>query len=926
MRRCRPTRVIALLAFGTAVLTIAAPIGESHALANSRHGKSASKSRSVDRVYIDGGRTKVQDKRTVHVTVSDTKDLRSLQQIKVSWSGAHVTDGVASDTNSDYAQNEEYSFDLFECRGVDSSKAPKGERLSPKTCWTQYADERFLDGYDSYPAWQSDAYAPAAARRSIVDAQNKSKQSSTCVSQLLGTETQRWLPFIGSNGRKYPGGPDGCAGQAPEASPDNLSSLALPSNETFGVTNAKGKGQASFDVFTAEDHASLGCSSTVPCSLVAVPIEGISCDPAGSKLPAKDRPDAPDRATATTNCETKGNFKPGELLGNVEQSGAAAVDGTLWWSASNWRNRLSFPLTFAPADNVCSLVSKQRQLDIYGSELMTQATTQWAPHFCLDRKLFNLKHVQTPEPEARNLLSSNNVHAALTSDAPTNGYSTPTVNAPVSVTGFGISFDIDDNKQQPVARLRLDPRLLAKLLTESYPAQTFVKSTYPATTAGLDTLSNNPINIGADPEFKALNPGIPAPEVDAAATLLALNTQSDVMYALTSYINADPEARAWLNGKPDPWGMRVNPNYQGMKLPVESWPLLDTYEPTDEYQPGKNDCLAADPVPYLPLVAAPTAALFSIAQDMEFAISQSQTTCSLPSPIPGSTAGAKLVANGRQSPGHRFMLGVVSLGDARRYNLRLASLETQSTSSGATKFSSAKGRTFVAPSDASLRTTADLLKPDKTTGTWPISYTRLRTRKAAALAYPGTLVVYASIPTSGLPADDATAYADLLDFTAGAGQVPGLAQGDLATGYLPLTAKNGLAGMMLYTKRAAVAVAQQAGARPSLTKIAKIVHTGSTESSSGGVSSSGSSASGSGGGGEGPPVALPTASAASNGPKSAPSPSVAPAPSTTSVALGHTGAVGAGFGRELFPAIGLLLLVAGGTAVGLKLFGGRTRP
>lgn len=914
-----------VVAVASCSLAVAALPNSAGAAATAHHNAhQVTKSRSVQRVFIDNGKTRVQDKRTVHVTVSDTSDLRSLQQINVSWSGAHPTDGVASDTNSDLAQNEEYSFDLFECRGIDSPKAPKSERVSPRTCWTQYADERFLSGYDGYPAWRADAYATAKERRPIVDAERTSKQPQTCVTQLLGTETQRWVPFVGANGKTYPGGPDGCAGQAPEASPDNLSSLALPSNETFGVTNANGRGQASFDVFTAEDHASLGCSATVPCSLVAVPIEGISCDVAGSKLPAKDRPDASDQADATTSCETKGNFKPGQLLGNVGQSGAAAVDGSLWWSASNWRNRLSFPLHFAAADDVCSLVTKQRQLDIYGSELMTQATTQWAPHFCLDRKLFNLKHVQTPEPEARNLLSANNVHAVLTSDAPTVAYPTPTVNAPVAVTGFGIAFDIDNNKQQPVTRLRLDPRLLAKLLTESYPAQNFLKSTYPETTSGVATLSNNPINLGADPEFQALNPGIPAPEVDAAATLLTLNTQSDVMWALTSYINADPEARAWLDGKPDPWGMRVNPNYQGMKLPVDTWPLLDTFEPTDEYQPGKNDCLAADPVPYLPLVAAPTAALFNIARDMEFAISQSQTTCSLPSPIPGSTAGAKLVANGRQSPGHRFMLGVVSLGDAHRNDLQLASLETQSTVSGDSRFSGPHGRTFVKPNDASLDAAAKLLHPDQTTGTWPIPYGAWRKQASAKVAYPGTLVVYASVPTSGLPPDDATAYADFLDFAAGAGQKPGIAQGELPPGYLPMTGSNGLAGMMLYTKRAAVAVAHQQGVKPSLTAVDRVAHGGAT--SGPGPTPPTNTGGSSTGVGTGTSVVVPPAKHVTGSSTSSGSSPTVATPSTTPVALGRTTALDAGGGRYLFPAGALLTVLAGGTAIGLRRFGRRGRP
>jgi hypothetical protein len=916
-------RTAAALAFATAVLSIAAPAAQSHAAstsssrtspASSHHKSTAvSKSKTVKRVYIDNGKTTVQDKRKVHVTVSDTKDLRSLEQVKVKWSGAHQTDGIYTDTNSDFAQNEEYSFDLFECRGTDAASAPKKDRLSPDNCWTQFADERFRDSYDAYPAWRSDAYASTADRQAIVDGEPTDQQPPSCANQLIGVEAQRWVPYIGADGTDYPGGPDGCAGQAPEASPDDLSSLTLPSNETFGVTDAHGNGQSDFDIFTSEDHASLGCSSTVPCSLVAIPIEGISCDDAGSKLPASQQPTGDDLADATSNCETTGNFAPGQLLNNVEESGAAAVDGTLWWSPSNWRNRITFPLHFAPADDVCSIVSKERPLDIYGSELMTQATTQWAPHFCLDSKLFNLKHVQTPEPEARNLLAAGNIKAALTSDPPTTPYTTPTVQAPVSVTGFGIAFDIDNDNQKQVVHLNLDARLLAKLLTESYPAETFVKDGYPPTHSGVATLSNNPLNLGDDPEFQALNPGIPAPEIDSAATLLTLDSQSDVTYALTSYINADPQARAWLNGKPDPWGMRVNPNYQGIKLPVDNWPLLDTYEPLDEYQPGKNDCLAADPVPYLPLVAAPTAALFSIANDMEFAISQSQTTCYLPSPIPGSTAGAKLVANGRESPGHQFMLGVVSLGDARRYNLPVASLESQRSSSTPAMFTSTKGQTFVAPSDDSMKAAADLLKPDNKAGTWPISYNKWRTASAAKDAYPGTLVVYADIPTSGLHPDDARAYADLLDYTSGAGQVPGIAQGQLAPGFLPVTASNGLAAMMLYTKRAAVAVDQQAGKTPSLKQIKKQTKPPKTPppsstKPSGTPPSSGTTPL--------PGVSSPPATNPGPKPDTAPTPT----PTSSTVAVGKTEAIDAGIGRELFPLVVLLLLIAGGTAAGLKLF------
>lgn len=885
--------------------------GTSHPVTKSNH---------VVRTFLDNGVTKTVDSRTVKVTVSDTRNLRSLQQVNVSWSGAHATDGTELDPNSDLAMNEEYSFDLFECRGLDSTSVPVKDRISPQTCWTQFSTERYFS-QGSQPAWQSDLYASTAERQTIVGAPPTSKQPAECKPLETQAVTQRWIPFVGSDGKVFDGGPSGCAGLPPEASPSNFSNLSLPSNETFAVTAPDGTGTAKFDIFTGEDHASLGCSDKVPCSLVAIPIEGLSCDPEGANLPASQQPTQAEADLATTNCEAKGNFKPGQLLNNVEASGDPAVDGTLWWSASNWRNRISFPLTFAQRDDVCNIVSNLAPISIYGSELMTQAASSWSPHFCLNPKLFNPKLVQTPEPEARRLVASGTVEAALGSYGPSPPYPVPTVNAPVAVSGFGIAFDVDNASHRPVTVLRLDARLLAKLLTESYPADTFVRDAYP-TTDGVATLSNNPLTITADPEFQALNPGIPPKVIDQAAALLTINVQSDVMTALTTYINDDPAARAWLNGQPDPWGMRVNPNYKGIKLPVSSWPLLDTFEPTDEYQLGRNDCLAVDPVPFLPLVSNPQASLYQIAIDADFSISQSQTTCVLPSPTPGDTTGAKMVPNGRQPAGFRFMLSVVSLADAARFDLPLASLQTTSSVAPASSFSSAAGQTFVAPTPASLRAAVATVQPDSTSGTWPIDPKTLRSSKNAA-AYPGTMILYTSIPTKGLPTADAKDYAELLRYAAGPGQVQGSAPGELPAGYLPLTSANDLGGLANYTQRAAAAVENQKGTTPPL--IAP------TTTGKKGGGKSGGKKGGPGGSSTSNPVGAPPTQPAVSTPPTSPaattpkttgsSPHVAPG--ATPAALGITQRISAGLGGDALPVLFILLLLTGGAAAGIRLRIGR---
>jgi hypothetical protein len=740
------------------------------------------KTETITRDNVVNGTDDVVDTRTVTLNVDQTTNLQGRQEINVSWSGAHPTGGIVADQNSSEAQAEEYPFVLLECRGVDSTSVPAADQLSPETCWTQTWDEHYQDSLDdTYPPYRLDQYASAADVAPIVGA--PSPMPASCQYDE-SAPVQHWIPFDAASGEVYYGGNAGCAGQPPES--DSVGGSGIPSNETYGVTGLDGTGSTDFDVWNTSENASLGCSNTVACSLVAVPIMGISCDPT-STTPASD----------VTECEEDGAFAPGQLM-PAAGGGDLTVSGSLWWSASNWQNRISVPLTFAVPPDACSVVNTNHVIDVYGSELMIQATGQWEPNFCLsDEDNFSFVHVQTGEPEARNLVASGTAEAAFTSYAQSGGYGKAVVNAPVAVTGFAISYAIDGANGQPYTTLKLTPLLLAKLLTESYPGTLFMKQDDPA-------LANNPLNITMDPEFIALNPGITQNDSagdEAAAELIALSSDSDVIEALTTYINDNPAARAWLNGTPDQWGMVVNPAYKGIQLPVDQWPLLSTFVPTAYYDSDVNDCLYNDPVPFQPLVAAPLSTLEDISEDMQYDLPNSTTVCS--QPVPGSSVGEKLVANGRQTVGYRFMIGITPLADSQRYQLQDASLETTTG-------------TFVSPDNTSMEAATSLLQPDTSTGTWPIPYSEFD-QTAGAAAYPGTMVVYAAIPTSGLPTSDAQDYATLLQFAATTGQTAGSGVGQLPPGYLPLTQADGLGALSAYTVAAAADVAAQNGEVPSMT-------------------------------------------------------------------------------------------------------------
>jgi len=780
-------------------------------------GSNLTKTVTATRTHLVDGKDVPVESRTVSVTVSATTGLKDRQGIAVAWTGAHPTGGIYADPNVGSAARQEYPMVLLQCRGTDSVTVPAAQQVSPSTCWAPSEIERYTSNFGTaFPAWRVDRYGSVADR-----GQNPGTPSPRPASCGSVPASERWVHFTAANGADYPGGSLDCGGVPPEATAVD-GTLSLPDNTTFAASDSSGSGSARFNIRDAQDNASIGCSDTIACALVAIPILGISCDVAGAATPNLPSTDVPtvgaEADQAKADCTQTGFYAPGALASSNAPHNQAAVSGSLWWSASNWRNRISFPLTLAKPGTACQQ-SGNSQVDVYGSELLIQATTQWQPGLCRSAVTAGFKHVQTGEPQARNLLGLKTIEAAFTSDPAMPGYSTPTAHAPVAVSGFAISYAVDDANQRSVAQLNLTPRLLAKLLTESYPAEIAIQSSYTYTAPGSKTadtsMRRNPLNLSLDPEFIALNPGIRhgVPNTEGAATLLSIASDSDVVQALTSYINADNLARSWLDGTPDPWGMTVNPNYRGISLPVNSWPLLDTFEPRDWYVASQNQCLVDSPSAYLPLVAAPMSRLASISLTMQFAIQNSQTVCY--QPFQGTSSGEKLVARGRQPGGFRFMLAVTSLGDAERFALNTASLQTNSVPGPDTEFTSAANRVFVAPTADSLAAAARTLKSDASSKSWPIDYVKLRDGSANA-AYPGLMVVYADVPTSGLPAADATSYSGFLSYVAGPGQIPGPAAGQLASGYLPITEANGLGQLARYTKAAAIAVGQQKGQVPTL--------------------------------------------------------------------------------------------------------------
>ncbi|UDY22999.1 hypothetical protein [Nocardioides sp. Kera G14] len=762
-------RLAALAAALAAVLTGLVLLPGTASAANGSDGSAFRQTKTLTRSFFDAAGEATTATNTVTVTANKTVNLQTRERIHIAWTGAHATGGRALNPYGINGVTQEYPVLVMECRGLDDSSLPEAQQLSPNTCWTSTYSQRTSSADPSHATWLFDAKSETP----VTDPADATPSVSGVDPTTLGddcplSETFAWhvTPYVSAptsanaDEQTY----EACNDQTMPPSASNNS--GEPTNEIYAYTGSDGKGSAEFEVRTKIENEALGCSETVACSVVVIPMMGVDC------------------ASAIDPCNGTGNFEPGSL--NTDNSAVDdALSPLLWWSPSNWDRRFSIPLTFAPPPNTCSLKGQGTPVPFYGSELLSQAALQWAPAYCLNPKRFNWQANSMPDDAATQLVL--NGQSVASQPAGRVDGDSGLAYAPTALTGWGIAFNIDRPDGSQLTSLKLNARLLAKLLTESYPGTNFTKHAHTDAKGHLD-LENNPLSVNLDPEFQALNPGLNKVAFnEAASTLLSLSTSSAVIQALTSYIASDRDAMAWLKGKADSSGMVVNSYYKGLKLPVNTWPLMDQWVPTKTGQA----CLDANPAPYMQKIAAPVSSFALIAKSMLLSWPNVSTICALDSTSNTWTMGRV----GQQGIGRRLQLGLVSLGDAARYGLTVAGLE-------------AKSGHFIAPDTAGMEAAVGVMKQplaDK-----PFEFRQAAVRKSTS-AYPGTMVVYTAAKGRGLDAASAGHVAQFIQVSTSEGQQQGRGNGELPSGYVPIL--NSGATKKLYTaaRTAAKAILKQKG-------------------------------------------------------------------------------------------------------------------
>ncbi|MFF3213490.1 hypothetical protein ACFYYB_22775 [Streptomyces sp. NPDC002886] len=612
----------------------------------------------------------------------------------------------------------------------------------------------------------------------------------------------------------------------------------------YARTNARGTGEVWFETQTAVEAPGLGCGTAVPGSQGAPTGRGcwLVIVPRGEK-------------------EVDGSPYTAQSSGQLQSSPL---------SPANWKQRLVVPLGFEPLGSYCPIGAEER--GTIGSEMAAEAITRWQPALCQTGGKAIYGYAQVPDETARvKLLSGTPGLVFLGRPAPADPVRKP-VYAPVALSGITIGFFIesqagfeapDEVKARNGVRLsslRLTPRLVAKLLTESYQ---------DGNSRFADSTAKNPVNLGHDPEFMHHNPdyaGLDFP--GKLGDALVPQPLADTTRQLWEWVTRDPAAREFLDGTPDNTGahgdasyagMAVNPNYRGIALPVDTFPKSDPYcQPFPLDHPESPLCIQ-DKHPY--------------ATDMHAAARAASRGDTLARTSWDATATPPTYKKDPpQLAGSRAVLAVTDTATADRYGLVRAELLNA-------------GGKFVAPEPAALLAAAKARKAGAD------GFSSPDPAAADPAAYPLTVLTYAATVPADLTEAEGKDYGAMLAYAAAQGQTPGVAAGSLPHGYAPLPQ-----ALRAQTRAAAQRVSTEAGKKPTPSPEPPAPSSpapggsGGTPSGTGGAAAAG----GSGSAGTGTSGAGTSAAGAGSAAGGAPGPAPASpgAAVTTTGGAGTTGATG----------------------------------
>ncbi|GAA1743665.1 hypothetical protein [Aeromicrobium alkaliterrae] len=608
-----------------------------------------------------------------------------------------------------------------------------------------------------------------------------------------GTEVD--VPFRSADGTMYSSLPIGL-GQPP-AGVTRVDQLFAPttSNEQLGLVGNDRTATFGFETQSAATAPHLNCGGSTAggsnrCWLVVVP--------RGEHA-----------STPTEKCQLPGLGIPEE---QVAQLGSPVNPDCDYWA-----NRVVVPLDFQPVRSACAAGSQEVRL--VGTELAASAMSSWQRQLCSSAgTAFTLNTVA--DATARDQLVAGGSTFVMTNrPATAEGLDeegaqqlrdAAIVYAPTTVSAVSIAF-IASKERQVVTDIKLSPRLIAKMLTQSYGALgggAFYRNIDPV--PGWNT---NPLYLSRDPEFTALNPNVPA-NMDQGQLIVTGPSGSDAISQVWAYLQADNDARAFLAGDADPWGMRINPyflpkgaanaqvptmqeNTSPDRLSTSLDPVPGAFTKVGLIKPdGSPLCLCDTPMDtigksddtlmprviqlqlnqtlrYDSLQAWPYAENYHQAASLVFRADTGSKTEWDGSYFNGPTVTpGRYRANGLSFPWDTYLNGLIDSPTALHYQLNQAQLQLPN-----------QPGVFARPDETGMSRAVASAVATSTPGVSVVD-----PAKVGAGAYPLTLITYSAVNLQKSTPELRASYANFLEYVATSGQVSGTGIGELPPGYLPLDA------------------------------------------------------------------------------------------------------------------------------------------
>lgn len=640
------------------------------------------------------------------VTVSQTKGLTS-QVVSVSWTGGKATEPGAGSFYADYLQ-------IMQCWG-DPDKGPDRSQCE----FGQSNDQRG-------GAWTSSRQVTYG---DIIFDKSEPLTPSNGVDATV--------PFNSVTGVQVPGD-----GRNQFYDPQTTNEIP------YALTAADGTGQVLFETLSQPDAPGLGCGEQVydkflnstprPCFLVIVP-----------------------RGETEVDGTDKSN--PHSAFNGLRSSPL---------EFTNWSHKLVVPLSFAPLPKDCPL-----QLDakpLLGDEMISKAIGQWGPALCTANPT-QFPFVPGTDDFARSQLSGADpgmsiVGGALPADPSAPAASQP-VYAPLAVNGLALAFYVTSQSRvtadpatkvfdgRQLMNINLTPRLVLKLISQSYEDGV---SVFDPDFGSGGTMQHNAFDLVTDPDFQKVNPPVPGvtPDftkitiVSGIGDAIMPSESSDAIAALWKWIDADPDAHAFLHGKADPWGMVINPYFQkDVTLPRSDFPKSDPY--CREFPiTGQPKLCVQD---FHPFALTMDASAKAVAHGDDLASTLWDTTVVPP----------RYQHDALQPPDKRALLAITDVATAAHYGLPTAKLMNADKQFVGADASSMLASVFTIPALNGAP------EPDPTSD--------------APGTYPLTTITYAATVPGALTKSELTAYAEVLELAASKdGQTTGAAPGQLALGYAPM--------------------------------------------------------------------------------------------------------------------------------------------